>query len=97
MGLVTLGLFSANSQGILGAILLMISHGIVSSALFLCVGILYERHHTRIIKYYSGLINTMPLFSVCFIIFSLGNIGLPITSSFIGEFLIIVGCYEANS
>jgi NADH:ubiquinone oxidoreductase subunit 4 (subunit M) len=97
MGLVTLGLFSANSQGILGAILLMISHGIVSSALFLCVGILYERHHTRIIKYYSGLIHTMPLFSVCFIIFSLGNIGLPITSSFIGEFLIIVGCYEANS
>ena len=97
MGLVTLGLFSANSQGILGAILLMISHGIVSSALFLCVGILYERHHTRIIKYYSGLIHTMQLFSVCFIIFSLGNIGLPITSSFIGEFLIIVGCYEANS
>jgi NADH-quinone oxidoreductase subunit M len=97
MGLVTLGLFSANSQGIIGAILLMISHGIVSSALFLCVGILYERHHTRIIKYYSGLINTMPLFSVCFIIFSLGNIGLPITSSFIGEFLIIIGCFEANS
>jgi len=97
MGLVTLGIFSANSQGILGAILLMISHGIVSSALFLCVGILYERHHTRIVKYYTGLIHTMPLFSVCFIIFSLGNIGLPTTSSFIGEFLVVVGCYEANS
>jgi len=97
MGLVTIGLFSANSQGILGAILLMISHGIVSSALFLCVGILYERHHTRVIKYYSGLIHTMPLFSVCFIIFSLGNLGLPATSSFIGEFLVIVGCFETNS
>jgi proton-translocating NADH-quinone oxidoreductase chain M len=97
MGLVTIGLFSANAQGILGAVLLMISHGIVSSALFICVGVLYERHHTRIIKYYSGTINTMPIFSVCFIIFSLGNIGLPSTSSFIGEFLIIVGCFETNT
>lgn len=97
MGLVTIGLFSGNSQGILGAILLMISHGVVSSGLFLCVGILYERHHTRVVKYYSGLIHTMPLFSVCFIILTLGNIGLPATSSFIGEFLIIVGCFETNS
>jgi NADH-quinone oxidoreductase subunit M len=97
MGLVTIGLFSGNSQGILGAIMLMISHGIVSSALFLCVGILYERHHTRVVKYYSGLIHTMPLFSTCFIIFTLGNIGLPATSSFIGEFLIILGCFETNS
>jgi proton-translocating NADH-quinone oxidoreductase chain M len=97
MGLVTIGLFSCNSQGVLGAILLMISHGIVSGALFLCIGILYERHHTRIVRYYSGLIHTMPLFSVCFIIFSLGNIGLPGTSSFVGEFLIIAGCFETNS
>jgi NADH:ubiquinone oxidoreductase subunit 4 (subunit M) len=97
MGLTTIGLFSGNSQGILGAILLMISHGIVSSALFLCIGILYERHHTRVVKYYSGLIHTMPIFSVCFIIFTLGNIGLPGTSSFIGEFLIILGCFEINS
>lgn len=97
MGLVTIGLFSGNSQGILGAILLMISHGIVSGALFLCIGILYERHHTRVIKYFSGLIHTMPLFSVCFIIFTLGNIGLPGTSSFIGEFLIIAGSFESNS
>lgn len=97
MGLVTIGLFSANAQGILGAVLLMISHGIVSCALFICVGILYERHHTRIVKYYSGLINTMPIFSVCFIIFSMGNIGLPSTSSFIGEFLVIVGCFETNT
>jgi NADH-quinone oxidoreductase subunit M len=97
MGLVTIGLFSCNSQGILGAVLLMISHGIVSSALFLCIGILYERHHTRIVRYYSGLIHTMPLFSVCFIVFSLGNLGLPGTSSFVGEFLIIAGSFEINS
>jgi len=97
MGLVSIGIFSSTSQGILGAILLMISHGIVSSALFLCIGILYERHHTRIVKYFSGLIHTMPLFSVCFIIFTLGNIGLPSTSSFVGEFLVIVGCFETNS
>jgi NADH-quinone oxidoreductase subunit M len=97
MGLVTIGLFSANSQGILGAILLMISHGIVSGALFLCIGILYERHHTRIIRYYSGLIHTMPLFAVSFIVFSLANLGLPGTSSFIGEFLIIAGCFETNT
>lgn len=97
MGLVTIGIFSGNIQGILGSILLMISHGLVSGGLFLCIGVLYERHHTRIVKYYSGLIHTMPLFVVCFIIFTLGNIGLPATSSFIGEFLIVVGCFEANS
>ena len=97
MGLVTVGIFSSNFQGILGSILLMISHGIVSSALFLCIGVLYERHHTRIVKYYSGLIHTMPLFVVCFIIFTLGNIGLPGTSSFIGEILVMIGCFETNS
>jgi len=97
MGLVTIGLFCGNSQGILGAILLMISHGIVSGALFLCIGILYERHHTRIVRYYSGLIHTMPMFAVSFIIFSLANLGLPGTSSFIGEFLIIAGSFETNS
>jgi len=97
MGLVTIGIFSATSQGIVGSILLMISHGIVSGALFLCIGILYERHHTRIVKYYGGLIHTMPLYSVCFIIFTLGNIGLPGTSSFIGEFLVILGVFLNNS
>ncbi len=97
MGLVTIGIFSGNFQGILGSILLMISHGIVSGALFLCIGVLYERHHTRIVKYYSGLIHTMPLFVVCFIIFTLGNIGLPATSSFVGEILIMFGCFESNS
>lgn len=97
MGLVTIGLFSNNFQGVLGGILLMISHGIVSGALFLCIGILYERHQTRIVKYYSGLIHSMPLFTVCFIVFTLGNIGLPATSSFVGEILIFVGCFEVNS
>lgn len=97
MALVTIGIFSCNSQGIIGSILLMLSHGIVSAALFLCVGILYERHQTRIIRYYSGLIHTMPLFSVFFFCFSLANIGLPGTVSFIGEFLVFVGCFEINS
>jgi NADH-quinone oxidoreductase subunit M len=97
MGIVTIGLFSGNAQGLLGAIMLMISHGIVSGGLFLCIGFLYERHHTRIIRYYSGLIHTMPLFSVAFITLTLGNIGLPGTSSFVGEFLILVGCFEINA
>ena len=97
MGLVTIGIFSNNFQGMLGSILLMLSHGIVSGALFLCIGILYERHQTRIIKYYSGLIHSMPIFTVSFIIFTLGNIGLPSTSSFVGEILILIGCFEANS
>jgi NADH:ubiquinone oxidoreductase subunit 4 (subunit M) len=90
-------MLSANTQGIIGSVLLMISHGIVSGALFLCIGILYERHSTRVVRYYSGLIHTMPLFSVCFITFSLGNLGLPGTSSFIGEFLVISGSFETNS
>ena len=97
MGVVTIGIFSSASQSILGSIFLMVSHGIVSGALFLCIGLLYERHHTRIIKYYSGLLTTMPLFSTFFTIFTMANIGLPGTSSFIGEFLIIAGCALTNS
>jgi NADH-quinone oxidoreductase subunit M len=97
MGVVTIGIFSSVTQSILGSILLMLSHGIVSGALFLCIGILYERHHTRIIKYYSGLLTTMPIFSVFFTIFTMAHIGLPGTSSFIGEFLIILGCFVLNS
>jgi NADH-quinone oxidoreductase subunit M len=97
MGVVTIGIFSSVSQSILGSIILMISHGIVSGALFLCIGILYERHHTRIIKYYSGLLTTMPLFSTFFMLFTMANIGLPGTSSFIGEFLIIAGCLLTNT
>ena len=97
MGLVTIGIFSMTSQGILGSILLMIGHGITSSALFLAIGFLYERHGTRVVRYYSGLIHTMPLFSVCFIIFTLANLGLPATSNFIGEFFVLVGCFKTNS
>ena len=97
MGIVTIGMFSSISQSILGSIFLMVSHGIVSGALFLCIGFLYERHGTRVIKYFSGLLTTMPLFSVFFVIFTMANIGLPGTSSFIGEFLILVGCLATNS
>lgn len=97
MAVVTIGIFSSSAQGILGSILLMLSHGIVSGALFLCIGILYERHHTRIIKYYSGLLTTMPLFATFFTLFTLGNLGLPGTSSFVGEFLIILGCTLTNT
>tara|TARA_B110000902_G_scaffold257995_1_gene326985 strand:- start:6952 stop:7725 length:774 start_codon:yes stop_codon:yes gene_type:complete len=97
MGVVTIGIFSSTTQGILGSVLLMVSHGIVSGALFLCIGFLYERHHTRIVKYYSGLHTTMPLFSTFFTIFTMANIGLPGTSSFVGEFLIIVGSFLMNT
>jgi len=97
MGVVTIGIFSAVSQSLLGSIFLMVSHGIVSGALFLCIGVLYERYHTRIIKYYSGLLTTMPLFATFFVTFTLANIGLPGTSSFIGEYLIIAGCLLTNT
>jgi NADH-quinone oxidoreductase subunit M len=97
MGVVTIGIFSSVSQSILGAVFLMISHGIVSGALFLCIGILYERYHTRVIKYYAGLLTTMPIFATFFSIFTLANIGLPGTSSFVGEYLIILGCLLTNT
>jgi proton-translocating NADH-quinone oxidoreductase chain M len=97
MAIVTIGIFSLNIIGLVGSIILMISHGVVSGGLFLAVGMLYDRHHTRIVKYYSGLLHVMPLYSTCFIVFTLGNIGLPGTSSFIGEFLILVACLLNNS
>jgi NADH-quinone oxidoreductase subunit M len=97
MGVVCIGIFSSVSQSLLGCILLMISHGIVSGALFLCIGILYERYNTRLIKYYAGLLTTKPIFSVFFSLFTMANIGLPGTNSFIGEFLIILGCFLTNS
>ena len=74
----------------------MLSHGVVSSALFMCVGVLYDRHKTRIIKYYSGMAQAMPIFMTLFLIFTLGNLGLPTTGGFIGEFLVIVGLFQAN-
>nr|YP_009675913.1 NADH dehydrogenase subunit 4 [Ptilidium ciliare]QDE12715.1 NADH dehydrogenase subunit 4 [Ptilidium ciliare]QIA60098.1 NADH dehydrogenase subunit 4 [Ptilidium ciliare var. pulcherrimum] len=97
MNFVTIGMFSLNIQGIEGSILLMLSHGLVSSALFLCVGALYDRHKTRIVKYYGGLVSTMPISSTIFLFFTLANMSLPGTSSFIGEFLILVGAFQRNS
>lgn len=97
MGFVTIGIFTLNTQGIEGSIILMLSHGLVSSALFLCVGILYDRHHTRIIKYYSGLVQVMPLFTVFLMFFSFANIGFPGTSSFIGEFLVLIGSFQIST
>ena len=96
MAFVTLGLFTFNLQGICGAILLMLSHGIVSSALFLCIGVLYDRHKTRIVKYYGGLARTMPIFSIIFLLFTLGNLGLPGTSSFPGELLVLIGTFQVS-
>jgi len=97
MGFVTLGLFSLNMQGIEGSILLMLSHGLVASALFLCVGVLYDRHKTRIVKYYGGCVHTMPIYSALFLLFTLGNLSLPGTSSFIGEFLILIGTFQTHT
>lgn len=97
MNLVTIGMFSLNIQGIGGSILLMLSHGLVSPALFLCVGVLYDRHKTRLVRYYGGLVSTMPNFSTIFLFFTLANMSLPGTSSFIGEFLILVGAFQRNS
>ena len=96
MNYVTLGIFSLNLQGIEGSLLLILSHGLVSSALFLCVGCLYERSHTRLVKYYGGLVQSIPFFSLLFLFFTLGNISLPGTSSFVGEFLILCGVFQGN-
>jgi len=97
MNFVTLGSFSLNVQGIEGSILVMLSHGFVSSALFLCVGVLYDRYHTRLVKYYRGLTLTMPLFAIVFLFFSLANMSTPGTGSFIGEFLILLGALQVNT
>ncbi len=97
MNLLVLGLFSFNQQGIEGAIYLMVAHGIVSSGLFFCVGVLYDRYHTRQIRYYSGLVQVMPLFTVCFFLFTLANMSFPGTSNFIGELLILIGIFQYNT
>lgn len=96
MAFVTIGIFTYNLQAIEGSIFLMLSHGIVSSALFMCVGVLYDRHKTRIIKYYSGMIQVMPLFMSLFLIFTLANLSLPTTAGFVGEFLVLVGLFQSN-
>jgi proton-translocating NADH-quinone oxidoreductase chain M len=96
MNLVMLGVFSFNSIGIEGAILQSLSHGFVASGLFMIIGVMYDRYHTRMIRYYSGLIHIMPIYVFLFLFFTLANIGLPGTSSFIGEFLILVGSFQNN-
>jgi NADH-quinone oxidoreductase subunit M len=96
MGFVTMGLFTMTPQGIQGAMFQMVSHGIVSGALFLCVGVVYERMHTREISAYGGLVNRMPLYAVAFMVFTMANVGLPGTSGFIGEFLSLMGAFKAN-
>lgn len=96
MNLVTLGIFSFNIMGIEGAILQSISHGFVAGAMFLLIGILYDRYHSRLLYYYGGLVHMMPIYSVLFLIFTMANIALPGTSSFVGEFLLLAGVYKVN-
>jgi NADH-quinone oxidoreductase subunit M len=97
MGFVTMGLFAMNPQGVQGAIFQMVSHGLVSGALFLCVGVVYDRIHTREIAAYGGLAQRMPLYAVVFMVFTMANVGLPGTSGFVGEFLTLLGAFNANS
>lgn len=97
MGFITIGMFTLTQQGLEGGILQMISHGIVSGALFLCVGVVYDRMHTREIARYGGLVNRMPRYALIFMIFTMATIGLPGTSGFVGEFLILVGTYQVNT
>jgi NADH-quinone oxidoreductase subunit M len=97
MGFVTMGIFAATVQGVAGGIFQMISHGIVSAALFLCVGVVYDRMHTREIAAYGGLVNRMPFYAAAFMVFTLANVGLPGTSGFIGEFLSLMGTFQVNT
>jgi len=97
MGFVTMGLFAMTAQGVAGGIFQMISHGIVSAALFLCVGVVYDRMHTREIAAYGGLVNRMPVYAFVFMVFTLANLGLPGTSGFIGEFLTLLGTFRVNN
>jgi NADH-quinone oxidoreductase subunit M len=97
MGYVTMGIFAANQQGIDGAIFQMISHGFISGALFLCVGVIYDRMHTREIDAYGGLVNRMPAYALIFMLFTMANVGLPGTSGFIGEFLTLMGIFQVNT
>jgi NADH-quinone oxidoreductase subunit M len=96
MGFVTMGLFTLTTQGIQGAMFQMVSHGLVSGALFLCVGVIYDRMHTREISAYGGLVNRMPIYAVIFMVFTMANVGLPGTAGFVGEFLTLMGAFKAN-
>ena len=97
MGFVTMGIFAANAQGIQGAIFQMLSHGVISSALFLCVGVVYDRMHTREIAFYGGLATRMPMYATVFLLFTMGNVGLPGTSGFVGEFLTMTGAFKVST
>ncbi len=97
MGFVTMGIFAANAQGVQGAVYVMISHGLVSAALFLCVGFVYDRTHSLEIASYGGLVQRMPLYALTFMLFTLANISLPGTSGFVGEFLTLIGAFQSNT
>src|SRR5947207_7891535 len=96
MGFVTMGIFAATSQGVAGGIFQMVSHGVVSAALFLCVGVVYDRMHSREISTYGGLVNRMPVYAAVFMLFTLANVGLPGTSGFVGEFMTLLGTFRVN-
>jgi len=97
MGFVTMGIFAMTAQGLAGGIFQMVSHGIVSAALFLCVGVIYDRMHTREIAAYGGLVYRMPVYAFAFMVFTLANVGLPGTSGFVGEFLTLIGTFRVNN
>jgi NADH-quinone oxidoreductase subunit M len=97
MGFVTMGLFTLTQEGLDGGIFQMLSHGVVSGALFLCVGVVYDRMHTREIAAYGGLVNRMPIYAACFMIFTLANVGLPGTGGFVGEFMTMLGAFAVNT
>jgi NADH-quinone oxidoreductase subunit M len=97
MGFVTIGVFTLTMQGLQGGMFQMLSHGIVSGALFLCVGVIYDRMHTREIAAFGGLADRMPLYAFCFMVFTLANVGLPGTSGFVGEFLSLLGAFRINT
>ena len=96
MGYVTLGIFTLTKQGIEGSIYQMISHGLISAALFLCVGVVYDRFHSRLISSYGGLVNYLPKYSFLFLVFALAALGLPGTSGFLGEFLVLAGAFQKS-
>ena len=97
MGFVTIGIFTVRTQGVEGAIVQMLSHGVISAALFLCVGVVYDRLHSREISRYGGLVQRMPVYAAVFMVFMLGSVGLPGTSGFVGEFLVLVGAFQVNT
>jgi NADH-quinone oxidoreductase subunit M len=97
MGFVTMGIFSGNAQGVQGAIFQMLSHGVIAGALFLCVGVVYDRMHTREIAFYGGLTQRMPWYAAVFLLFTMGNVGLPGTSGFVGEILTLTGAYQVST